>query len=675
MFHDRGCGMSRKPPAPTKGSAPKPGAKGAQGKRNHRPAANNPAAVVAPAVQDTAQDIDTDGHADSMDAGHGHAPAACEKRPLPTLPDGSPDLEAVAAEVQAEIEAERALAWREALAADKRRELDHDRVAPPSGIALWQAAAPCPEEIPRPTLHEMHEHMNRNQLGDAELLRSRMAERMVYDHKRKRWMLYDGIRWVDDTVGESLSACMDVACLYDAAAAEQFAKIGEDVAQAEEAEARKWSEDPDSSEAKVAILTAAKAARKRNSTKVNDLQGRGKALRSLSRARQVLEVAASGAGSLGVSGEHWDAHPTLMACANGVVDFDTGALMQARPDLMLRKQSPYQYGGLHLHSDFWTDHLRKVFCGRAELIDYFERVIGYAATGLMSHKELYCAYGPTANNGKSQTFNAIADALGQYAGTFKVSVLLEEGQKAAGPDPDLLVLDGLRMAIASEPKRGAKFSAEMLKAVTGDDIIRARGLYSDPIEFRAICKLFLHTNFIPQLRSADKAFEKRLRVIPFEAVFTLNPDEVDEAKHVYLGLPSDVLKRRMEEAGPAILSWIVRCARRFLRERDLSPPPIVQQWTKEYAEEQDLVGEFIAHCCITGDGLKTQAKDIYAAFIRFCKEERGVTDKFLLSFRSFGEDMKQRVEKHVSNKVWYLGIAPRSEWTPEGGQGANDHFG
>jgi len=686
-------------------------------KRRTRPAAHNPTAVVAPAdglppeldhAGDLPQELTPDDGpswaeleamgcasddaptcADvppSPDGGHGAlddappimpdeqplAPATCAPRPMPTMPDGSPDLETLAEYIREEIERERMTAWREALAADRQRQLDHDRITPPDPVMLWAAEAQRPQTFERPSLHEMFQQLNRNQLGDAELLRMLMARRMVYDHKRKRWMLYDDIRWVDDAVGQAVSACMEVAEIYDAAAAEQHANVDKDVEQAIAAADKLWESSPDSEERSKAIMDAEKAARKNNSTKVEALRGRAKSIRSLSRTKQVLEVSASGAGSLGVSGEHWDAHPTLMAAANGVVDLETGELQRARPDLYLRKQSPYRYGGLHVYDAFWQDHIRKVFCGRADLIDYFERVIGYAATGLMSHKELYCAYGPTANNGKSQTFNAIAEALGQYAGTFKVSVLLEDGQKAAGPDPDLLVLDGLRMAITSEPKRGAKFSVEMLKAVTGDDIIRARGLYSDPIEFRALCKLFLHTNFIPQLRSADKAFEKRLRVIPFEAVFTLNADEVDESKHIYLGLPSDVLKRRMAEAGPAILSWVVRCARRFIRERDLTPPEIVRQWTREYAEEQDLVGEFISLCCTTGEGLKTQAKDIYAAFVRWCKEERGMTDKFVMSFRSFGEDMKQRVEKHSSNKVYYLGIAPRPEWTSSNGQGGLD---
>lgn len=600
------------------------------------------------------------------------APARCTPPPVPTLPDGTVDLPALAEHIRHEIEDERKAIWRLTLEKDKGRTLDPDHLLPPDTPALWTAERPKPQARPRPTLHEMHQYCSRNQLGDAELLQLCCNDSMIFDHKRARWLTYDGIRWVEHEVGDSLKEAMTIADLYEGAAAEQLAKRGEDIAQAREAERCKWLESPDSEEAKRAEYEAELRAKKSNSEKIKTLRDRARSIRDAGRAKKVLEIASSGVGSLGVSGKTWDQYPTLMACANGVIDLTTGGLTPASPDMMLRKTSPYPYLGLHLHSTFWEDHLRKVFCGDAALIDYFERVIGYAATGLISHKELYCAYGPTSNNGKSQTFNAIAEAMGQYAGTFKVTVLLEDGQKTAGPDPDFLVLDGLRMAITSEPKRGAKFSAEMLKAVTGDDIIRARGLYSDPIEFKAICKLFLHTNFIPQLRSADRAFERRLRVIPFEAMFTMNPDEEDPARHIYAGLPADVLKRNMAESGPAVLSWIVRCARRFLRDRDLTPPPIVQQWTKEYAEEQDLVGEFIAFCCHTGDSLRVQAKDMYAAFTKFCQQEKSIPDNRIMSLRAFGDDMKQRFKKHSSNKVFYLGVAPRPEWMPDGGQGSLD---
>lgn len=662
MFHGvrrDGGGMSKKPP--NKGGNREP--------RKTRPAARNPNAVVAPTngAAEAAAHQDTPPPSPMPDE-QPATPARCARCPIPMLLDGTPDWEALADQTREEIETERVTIWREVLKKDRHNVLDHDHLLPPSTPAVWQAERPQSGFIPRPTLHEMHQHMARNQLGDAELLRLRCLQSMTFDHKRKRWLFYDRIRWVDDAVGNSVSTAMEVAEWYDEAATEQFAERDKDVEQAE-AKVLDHHSDPESQEAKQAVMEAAKAARKANATKVNALRDRAKAIRALPRTKAILEVAASGSGSLGVSGDTWDTNPTVIACQNGIIQLDTGKLIKASPDMMIRKVSPYPYVGLNEHSPFWDEHLRKVFCGDDALIDYFERVIGYAATGLMSHKELYCAYGPRANNGKSQTFNAIADALGEYAGSFKVSVLLEDGAKGSGPDPDLLILDGLRMAITSEPRRGAKFSSDRLKMVTGDDPITARGLYADNITFSAQCKLFLHTNFIPQLRSADRAFEKRLRVIPFEAVFTMADDEVDPARHVYRALPSDVLKREMESAGPAILSWVVRCARRFLRDRDLTPPPIVQQWTKEYAEEQDLVGEFISMCCDQGEHLKVQAKDLYGAFQKFCRNEKNIPEKMIMSQRSFGDDMKQRFSKHNSRIIWYLGLHPRSEWMPEANQG------
>ncbi|MFI3270591.1 MAG: phage/plasmid primase, P4 family [Pseudomonadota bacterium] len=580
---------------------------------------------------------------------------------MPTTDDGKPDYPAINTIIADEIVSERHDMWHEAVTKDKRGVLNHDLISPPPMVAPWLGYAPKKEVKPRPTLGEMSQFLTRNQLGDAELLRGELMGHMSFDHKVEKWLRFDGIVWRDDDINDVILRAMAIAEVYENAAEDKKNQRASEV-EAAVNKARDRHKDEESAEAKIAIENAKNRARSRNESVATAFKKRASTIRTLTRAKQIMQIAAAGPNSLGVAGDGWDKHPTLLACANGVIDLETGLLHESSYTLMLKKQTAHAYEGLHCQSSFWDEHLQKVFCKRLDLIDYFERVIGYAATGLISHKEMYCAYGPTANNGKSQTFNAIADAIGSYAGTFKVSVLLEDGQKASGPDPDLMVLDGLRMAVTSEPKRNAKFSMEMLKAVTGDDVIRVRGLYADPIEMHAKCKLFLHTNFIPQMKNADKAFEKRLRVIPFEATFTMNDDEVDESKHRYKGLPSDKLKAEMAKAGPAILAWVVRCARRFLQDRDLTPPNIVIECTKEYADEQDIVEEFIKQACDEDANAKIQAKELYGAFVNWCRDEKGIKEKFIMSQRSFGDDMKGKVHKKTSNKTWYLGIKPHAEW-------------
>jgi len=585
-----------------------------------------------------------------------------QPRRMPMTAEGVPDYAALAEQVRQEIAEERNACWRAAQAEDKGQKLNPEREEAPEGLDVWQAELPCrrPE---RPDVATMLDYCQRNELGDAELLASYIRGRHLYDHATQEWMEYDGIRWVSDgRVKNAQRAVTDIAEDYEAAAFEQLNYA--DVRAIElQAEIAKEADKDEADRLRKKAERIVKGLR----AKGQRLKDRARQLRGRNRIKNVLEMATYGAHSLGTTGKEWDKHPTLLPCLNGVIDLETGRLLKPAPDYLFKRRGGYEYQGLHVYSKLWHDHLQRVFCGDAALIDYFERVIGYSATGLTAHKEFYCAYGRKANNGKSQTFNAIAAALGDFARTIKVSVLLEEGQKATGPEPEKQALDGPRMAIASEPKKNAKFAVELLKAVTGNDEIHARGMFVSGDPFRPVCKLWLHTNFVPNLPNADRAFQKRLRIIPFEAQFTSDPNEVNHAQHIYAGVNSDVLDRQMRDAGPAILAWIVRCARRYLRDRDMTPPPAVTQWTKEYMEEQDLIGEFIAMCCDQGEGLQVQAKDLYAAFCKFCRQEKNMKDKFIPTQRSFGEDMRQRYERKHSNKVYYLDICPKPEWmTPDG---------
>ncbi len=68
-----------------------------------------------------------------------------------------------------------------------------------------------------------------------------------------------------------------------------------------------------------------------------------------------------------------------------------------------------------------------------------------------------------------------------------------------------------------------------IKQITGEDSITARGLYKDPIEFHATCKLNLLTNYIPPVNGSapNKA---RFSVIYYDQIFKDDPKEGEQKK-------------------------------------------------------------------------------------------------------------------------------------------------
>jgi len=490
-----------------------------------------------------------------------------------------------------------------------------------------------------------------NQVGDARLLIKLAWGRYCYDNACGEWHEFVQHHWQQD-------AARNVEVLVD-----------------QVAEAYRNESFRNDTRIKREALEGQALAEARAMSK--QLRKRAFTLRSDARIRSVLHRATAGIGSLGIAGDEWDKHPTLLPVGNGVVDLETGRLVPGRPEQYLRKSSRVDFVGLNEEAPNWENVLNQALCQNEELRDYVDRMVGYAATGLSSFKDFFCAYGPGGDNGKSVIFETLQGVLGSFAETINVSTLLDEGfvRSSAGPSPDILKLRGLRMALTSEAERTHKFSMSKIKTiVSGGDNITAREPYAKrDITFAPTHTLILHTNFLPKAKGNDKAFFNRLRVIPFRAQFVLPGSETkpDPSKHIYEGISREVLDRTLAIEAPGILAYVVRCAMRFLRELDLTPPAIVRAETGDYQEDQDLVGRFLRSCCeITSENGGEQMGVIHASFKRFCIEAEGYEEKGKKSPPShiwLARDFKTRpeIQRLQDKPVVKYGLSIYPEWLPE----------
>ena len=503
--------------------------------------------------------------------------------------------DALRAEILAEVAAEQAEAWAAERASEdklKVKRLDHGRELPDT-VALWNNLPP-EKDPPRPGLGDVLGYEYRNELGDAELYQRMQAGKYALDHsvgKNGTWMEYDGVVWKVDAVAHARRLAMTTLPeVYESAATylkgeydtarEKYERQLDEVKR--ELDTAQADEDPDvytvqTLRDKQKVLEREFSVyEKDSSSKRKRLRDRARALRTNMRATNVLKTASSGKSSLGLDGDGWDKYPNLFAVANGVVDLETGRLIRSRSGLYLQKSSPYPYIGLSALSRWWDDHLGKVFCYNYELIDYFEWSMGYSITGIRHNKDIWVAYGPQADNGKSATFNTIKDVVGGYATTIKVDLLLDDGMPNKGPDPDIMVINALRLGLASEAGEKAKF-IERIKAITGGDDVRARGLYTDSKVIDSFVKLWLHTNSIPNMSGYDPGFKLRLKIVPFSARFTTREDEVCPERNVYRAMNQNAFKMLQKQEAPYVLAWLLRCARKFYMNPDYKPPQCVTQ--------------------------------------------------------------------------------------------------
>jgi putative DNA primase/helicase len=131
------------------------------------------------------------------------------------------------------------------------------------------------------------------------------------------------------------------------------------------------------------------------------------------------------------------------------------------------------------------------------------------------------------NGGKSKFMDLVCSTLGLvdgYAVKFPLDTLLEGAKKSAGAaSPEIDQGRGAFLAVLDEPKKGQKFDAGKIKAITGNDAMYTRTLFSKGGSFRPMFKTVLLGNVMPKA-DYDMAMKIRFWVWWFKGRFA-DPEE------------------------------------------------------------------------------------------------------------------------------------------------------
>ena len=73
-----------------------------------------------------------------------------------------------------------------------------------------------------------------------------------------------------------------------------------------------------------------------------------------------------------------------------------------------------------------------------------------------------------------------------------------------------------RVITVNEPASDSILSANIIKTISGNDTINARGLFKDPIRYKPFGKLIITCNDVPQFSEFTDALKRRLINIRFE---------------------------------------------------------------------------------------------------------------------------------------------------------------
>ena len=299
-----------------------------------------------------------------------------------------------------------------------------------------------------------------------------------------------------------------------------------------------------------------------------------------------------------------DGDPLLAGLDGGrqVIDLRTGQVRPAgREDYITRSLGINNVGDA-AKAVRWLKFMDDIFLGDAELINWFKRFLGYCLTGLYSEQLFLFLHGG-GSNGKGVLMKVLKLLFGGYFGTVATSTLMEQKRQGGGASPDIVGMAGYRLLMASETSSGSVFDEQFLKNWTGGDPQKARALYAkDELTFDPVGKLAIAGNHRPRISGTDYAIWRRLRLVPFRRTF--KDDEKDEKLHERLG---DEL--------PHICAWIIEGCLEWQHRGLADTPSVIKEAGREYAEEQDTLGEFLEETVELRPGAECASSKIFDLYI------------------------------------------------------------
>lgn len=464
-------------------------------------------------------------------------------------------------------------------------------------LSLVKAAEPWRDQ-PQHTVKDY----NHTDVGNAERLVDSFGQDFRYSYAWKKWLIWTGKRWEIDDIG-----------------------------------------------AMQRYVHALSRQMQQEALEIADLDNRKKAFEwalSLERAKNIENClkCAQALPGVAVKPEQFDADPWLFNCQNGTLDLKAGQLREHRREDFIMKISPVTFDP-DAEAPTWNKFLDRIMDGNREMIEFLRRSAGYTLTGITREQKLFFLYG-TGSNGKTCFMTPLQKIMNDYHCSISTETLMSGSDRDGGKSatPQLARLLNIRFAVASETDEGRRLSEALIKQMTGNDPITARHLHCEPFDFIPAFKLWMYGNHKPLIRGDDEGIWRRVCLIPFEVVI---PDEEKD-----LNLPDKLLAEL-----DGIFAWMVRGCFEW-QYLGLRPPEVVSIATKEYRTEMDSISNFIDSCCHIAEYASVWAKDIYAAYVKWCGDNGEVPK----SQKSFGSSLKARgfVNENKSGRgvTWYgIGLA------------------
>jgi len=343
-----------------------------------------------------------------------------------------------------------------------------------------------------------------------------------------------------------------------------------------------------------------------------------------------------------------DAFTHLFAFKNKVFDIKNGHYRSIEKTDFICRNTGYDAPASITDFKIIDELLYSIFEDK-EVCQYY---LMTTAMSLFTNKfeKLYILTG-NGRNGKGVLSSIITKSLGQYYMTGSNDLLTIKDELK---NSTLAVAMGIRYLAISEPAedndKETKFNLSMVKKLTGRDIITARGLYKDPVEYVPQFTMFISCNKQPTVDETNEAIKNRFRFIHFPFTFVEEPKRSFERK-LNVDLKDDIEQDDIYR--DTMIHYLLHLVSQDYDIKKIKEPKKCTEFTKTYFEDNNDVGLFLdKYFDIVDDNTsKIRAPDLLELYSRDGEYKKLSTIKFAEALKT-----NNITKKRFTEGTYYLGL-------------------
>ena len=347
--------------------------------------------------------------------------------------------------------------------------------------------------------------------------------------------------------------------------------------------------------------------------------------------------------------EEFDTSHDELNCQNGVLNLKTGELIKQNNQKRFTYCVPVRYSASASSSE-WEDWLYYATGSSQEVVDFLKVAVGYSMTGHTREEIMFYIQGP-ARAGKGLFTETLINMLGGRPLATEVDIDMFMSKKFGGSNVgfSLASLKATRLIAASESRENEWLNAQRVKRWTGGNIISCAHKYGKEFSYTPQFKIWLTSNYPPQMNAEDAAAWGRLRIVEFPIS--------------HLGREDKLLKSKMKtpQMLEGVLKWATEGAIQWykLGSKGLIAPTQVVEATERAQIDVDWVSAWLEEAVqMTGNEKDRIPSDIYFQEYKDWCDINGVSAK---SLRSLNRALRDA--GHTVGVVALVGQKTKRCWT------------